>query len=680
MPTSAFGHALETLHDGLTTFRQDSGFVPLPCPLIGTDIHVTPIGAFAAVRIKRRFRNVEDSPIEAVLTMPVAFNAVVTGLSVIVGDRTLTARAQAKDIARGNYEDAIDRGKLAILHEEVLRGVHMLSVANLDAGAEVIVTHEIAMPLTRLTSGALLRLPMTVGALYGTSPLSPADDLVSSPAIVHVASLLIDSGRAEVVGRGIFLRAGSAVDLPLNSAIELRFDAVEDGKVSGTDARGRAVSIDIQPAVESDGFLDLAILVDRSGSTGAPVGDALNVHQAMAQGLAASLSAVRGNDRVGLWQFDDNCQFLGAATGTAVAQLVEKLEGPRGGTELGTALRTLVDRGARDVLVMTDGQTWAHEVDELAAIPARVSAVLVGSASLDANIGHLATMTGGQVFHSPGANVGAVLEPALQALRLTAGPAVGRVVADRPVELMAQRAGWVIKVTWDDVAGIKIGPHAGVLGRYAAALALPLLSTEAASAWAVQHDLCTHSTSLVLVDEVSSIAAEGAAGAVWPNLRKVPLQAPAVHCLAEDRATIRFQAAPARMSAATPARAGFSESPLFKFRTPFRRTERSLRDRLDLLAARLDWSTVAARFLLADFSSLTTDELETIQEFSANSAVLERAKALPHSVEVVALAILAAVRMAEDRYALRFARRILGEHGLDDVVLRHAEVLGGGPT
>ena len=110
MPTSVFGHAIETLHDGLTTFRQDSRFVPAPCPLTGTDIHVTPIGAFAAVRIKRRFRNVEDAPIEAVLTMPVAFDAVVTGLSVVVGDRTLTARALAKDAARANYEVAIDRG------------------------------------------------------------------------------------------------------------------------------------------------------------------------------------------------------------------------------------------------------------------------------------------------------------------------------------------------------------------------------------------------------------------------------------------------------------------------------------------------------------------------------------------------------------------------------------------
>jgi len=675
MPNSAFGHALETLHDGLSTVRQGTGFAPLPCPLTGTEIEVTPIGALALIRITRRFQNVEDAPIEAVLTMPVAFDAVVTGLSVMVGDRKLTAHAQSRDEARATYETAIDRGKLAVLHEEVLRGVHMLSVANLDAGAEVVVTQEIATPLTRLTIGALLRLPMTVGALYGASPLHPADDLVSSPTIQHMARLVLASGQAELVGRGIIMRAGSAVDLPLDSAIELRFDAVADGQITGADAYGRAVRIDIDSAIESDGFLDLAVLVDRSGSTSAPASDVFTVHQAMAQGLAATLSGVRGNDRFGLWQFDDDCQFLGAATGPESSQLVQKLDGPRGGTELGNALKTLIDRGARDVLVLTDGQTWAHEVDELAALPARISAVLVGPASLDANVGHLATMTGGQVFHAPGANVGAVLVPALQALRLTAGPAVGRAVADRPVELTAIRAGWVIKITWDDIVATEIDDEAQALGRYAAALAFPLLSTEAASAWAVQHDLCTHATSLVLVDEATSIASEGAAGAAWPKLRKVPLQAPAMHRRAGEGSKVFFQATRSQKSAAMPVRAGLQESILSMFRTPLRRAEPSLHDRLDGLAARIDWSAVAAHFLLADLSSLKSDELKAIKEFAASLGVIERAKALPYPVDVVALAILAAACMGDDRFALRFARRVLGEHGLDDAVSCFAKVL-----
>ena len=110
------------------------------------------------------------------------------------------------------------------------------------------------------------------------------------------------------------------------------------------------------------------------------------------------------------------------------------------------------------------------------------------------------------------------------------------------------------------------------------------------------------------------------------------------------------------------------------------RVEPSLRNRLDLLATRINWSVDAARFLLDDIRSLTPDELTTIQEFAASSAVRERAKDLPYPTQAVALAILAAACVAEDRYALRFVRRILGEHGLDDAVSCYAKALRGERT
>jgi hypothetical protein len=55
------------------------------------------------------------------------------------------------------------------------------------------------------------------------------------------------------------------------------------------------------------------------------------------------------------------------------------------------------------------------------------------------------------------------------------------------------------------------------LGRYAAALALPLLSDVAAEAWARAHSLCTHISSLVLVDEAGEVS-QG-----FSQMRKVPM-------------------------------------------------------------------------------------------------------------------------------------------------------------
>ena len=66
--------------------------------------------------------------------MPVGFDTVVTGLSATVADRKLIAIAKTRSTARDDYEDAIDEGKMEILHEEVLKGVHTLSVAQLAPG------------------------------------------------------------------------------------------------------------------------------------------------------------------------------------------------------------------------------------------------------------------------------------------------------------------------------------------------------------------------------------------------------------------------------------------------------------------------------------------------------------------------------------------------------------------
>ena len=71
------------------------------------------------------------------MTFPVAFDAVLTKLSARVDGRELVAVAQRCDVARETYEKALDRGKLSVLHEEKMRGVHVLSVGNLGPGKDV---------------------------------------------------------------------------------------------------------------------------------------------------------------------------------------------------------------------------------------------------------------------------------------------------------------------------------------------------------------------------------------------------------------------------------------------------------------------------------------------------------------------------------------------------------------
>src|SRR5215470_13834421 len=120
-----------------------------PIPLIATRFDVAIAGGLAEVATRRVFRNDEAESIEATLTFPVPVHAVLFALEARIGGRILVARAAAREQARATYEDALDRGKAAVLHEEVLRGVHMLSVGQIPPGAEVEVTARCAMTLTQ---------------------------------------------------------------------------------------------------------------------------------------------------------------------------------------------------------------------------------------------------------------------------------------------------------------------------------------------------------------------------------------------------------------------------------------------------------------------------------------------------------------------------------------------------
>jgi hypothetical protein len=105
-----------------------------PIPLAATRIRVLLEGGLVVVRTERIFRNAEAVSIEATLTFPVPVHATLFGLATRIDGRLLRGVAQRRDAARTSYEAAVDRGHSAVLHEELLRGVHMLSLAHAPPG------------------------------------------------------------------------------------------------------------------------------------------------------------------------------------------------------------------------------------------------------------------------------------------------------------------------------------------------------------------------------------------------------------------------------------------------------------------------------------------------------------------------------------------------------------------
>lgn len=235
-----------------------------PVPLVATRFDVDIAGGLASVTTKRMFRNEEDESIEATITFPVPVRAVLFDLEARIDGRLLKARAQRRKQARETYEDAIDRGKPAVLHEEVLRGVHMLSIAHIPPGAEIEVSSTWAATLAFVDEQGSLRIPLTVGDIYGRSGLPDSDDLIHGGP----------SGQADLTVRcrdgQVRLSDGRLEDgharVPLDAPIDLVVTGPARETLRGRAADGREVALTIRPCVGGDGALDVAFLIDHSGS------------------------------------------------------------------------------------------------------------------------------------------------------------------------------------------------------------------------------------------------------------------------------------------------------------------------------------------------------------------------------------------------------------------------------
>jgi hypothetical protein len=253
-------------HDPLGQFRHLAKVrgTEQPIPLTATCFSVRILGTLALVTAERRFRNVEKTSIEAIMTFPVPVHAALVGLTAQIGGRRLVAQTQRKAQARERYEAAIDGGQTAVLHEEALRGIHMISVGHVPPGQTVAVQGLWVMPLAARGDGWVLSIPTTVGDIYGRSPLPDSDDLTHAP-VLQEAELEVscDSGHAALLqGRLMQGRARVRLDAP----IEILVTDAAVRPLHGVAADGRAVTLIVEPALGGEHDLDIVLLQDTSGS------------------------------------------------------------------------------------------------------------------------------------------------------------------------------------------------------------------------------------------------------------------------------------------------------------------------------------------------------------------------------------------------------------------------------
>jgi hypothetical protein len=465
-------------------------------------------------------------------------------------------------------------------------------------------------------------------------------------------------------------------------------------------ADGSAFAVAIATAEDVRAPLRVAVLVDRSGSMGdvaSLLPGRITTHGAVRRGLAAAAASLVAGDRLAVWEFNEAVapvgMVVGPRDGTAPdLSAIERLGDPGGGTEIGGALESVIaGEPESDILLVTDGRSHALDVSALARHARRIGVVLVGEGSLEANVGHLAALTGGDIFVASGECVGDALGAAMASLRAARGAAQAGEV---------RRSGAVI--AWRPVADAPRAPEPmnDALVALAAGLEIRDVPEERATELAARHGLVTHLTSLVLVDEAGAIQ-EG-----LPALRKVALPRPAIRM--RHRALRMFEAPPSADTAmfvgssdsrdesgsgsawyrrADPGRPGIGRAEAAGDRrdmlgAPAAPSGSAAGPSLARLASMLDWNADPAGLAAGNAAALVTRRPEDQPRFDERLAALVArpdvealARGLGMSALQVAILMLACLARERDRTAARLLRGA----GLGQSLTRLLALISPGP-
>lgn len=452
-------------------------------PLLGVSAKGRLDGLLFELTVEQRYRHAGEANIEAVYTFPLPQRAVLLGLELDIGGRSLKGVAMARKAASRRYEEAIDSGDTAALLEQADEGLYTVNLGNLQAGEGAVVRYRYAELLDRHGTGddgyVRLAVPTVIAPRYGSPgaagvaghaqpetaimvehSFALAIDVAGSLAAATLASpshaiavAPMDDGRRQVTLRGEPL-------LDRDFILQVTGAGTASAALTSPDGDAFTTLVSVEPGLPSDvpRPLALKLLVDCSGSMG---GESIAVAR---RSMAAILDRLHPGDAVSITRFgshvQDVTQGLVPVTDAGVDLLraaVRGIDADLGGTEIVGAVRHVLnlpagpvpqpDRGrgieellgsqpppepkvplpdaatARDILLITDGEVWA--LDELLTTVAgaghRLFVVAVGTAPNEPLARRVAETTRGACeFISPHEDVGAAIVRMYQRMRQAA--------------------------------------------------------------------------------------------------------------------------------------------------------------------------------------------------------------------------------------------------------------------
>jgi len=391
--------------------------------------------------VRHTFRSAEEHPLEVVYAFGLPRDAALRRFRV-KGER-FSVRSELKTVeeATEEYEEAIERGHLAVLTRQYRDGVVNLNLGNLRPGETATVLLELVAGVELRDDGFRFRFPFTLAPTYhpqarvievepGRGEIElPSDDfgdvilpvwdretgalhrigfdlsISMSDEIAEVASPshpIGVKGSQDSTTRVFMATGGDVPDRDL--VLDVTTRTHRPHVFAGLDIEGQGRFAAMIPSdrfgTAGKGSRRVVFVLDRSGSMqGSPIKHALNA-------VKACLGALTEEDRFSVVAFDHQVTPMGRQLVTGkdegremAVHFLSDIDA-RGGTELLAGLQggtKLLDRTGGDIFLLTDGQVSGTEtiIQGIKSLGIRVHCLGIGSASQDRFLSLLARETGG---------------------------------------------------------------------------------------------------------------------------------------------------------------------------------------------------------------------------------------------------------------------------------------------
>lgn len=151
---------------GSLWLRSSADVEPVAALAVATDMQARVTGSVARISVTQTFSNPHDDWVEGLYVFPLAADAAVDQMEMVIGERVIRGEIQPRAAARASYDAARSAGRRASLVEQERPNLFTTAVANIPPGEEVTVRIAYLETIPWRDGRYTLRLPLAITPRY----------------------------------------------------------------------------------------------------------------------------------------------------------------------------------------------------------------------------------------------------------------------------------------------------------------------------------------------------------------------------------------------------------------------------------------------------------------------------------------------------------------------------------